>query len=79
MLSLILGGLVDVIVENLPAIEKQLGRAAFVVEAERLVHLFTNGALAVQAFRQRLQDLEDANDAAVEAARKKPPTGGGNG
>jgi hypothetical protein len=83
VLSALIGGLLDVVVENLPQLEQLLGRAAFLVECERLLHLLGNTTLAVQAAKVRLMEIMRENDAAVDAARKtKDPHdagGGGNG
>ncbi len=80
MVAALIGGFLDVVIETLPAIEQTLGRAAFVVEAERLLHVLGNAQIAVSTYRNQLQQLMQANDAAVDAAAKKDPQpGGGNG
>ena len=77
MLSAFVEALIPVIIENLPAIEGAFGRAVYLVELDRILHTLADATLAVQAMKQRLADLMEQNDAAVEAARKPPNKDGG--
>jgi ABC-type transporter Mla subunit MlaD len=81
MLAVIIGAVVDALIQNLPAAVEQLGAAAVARELDKILAILGDGTTRLAAWRQQLdQNQTDVGAAFKDAAdrlKKSTPNEGG--
>lgn len=71
MLGALVGSFIAALIDKLPEIEQAIGRTVLVRELKKLSDELAGGALAIAAYRDRLQHDTDENDERIRRAEAK--------